>query len=1362
MVDICTPDMKHHMDCLRVVAVSLAACCANVGLGVDGIYPTDLNVVDFGAKGDGVTDDSDAIQKAATQAADRNWCHMKGIARRFNKGRSDDGPHLRIVFPEGRYLVKKPIFFRREPQLFGFGKATIVGGSPTTDVFVVISGVRSQVNGLTFEGGRRQILEDTFNIESANVKIRDCVFRNSSAAAIESRVYRHPDEKGELVTIGNYRCDKGWTNWREDVRIDSPLRQSFNNSTLMMIERCFFKDCAQAANFGCDGGMMREVSVETCVTTGSVFSINGAVHAYALDVRAKRVGKSDLCVFSSCGHGVSYGGQAAFLIEHSRFRTLDGTGMCLLRSDAGCDYTGSQVTIRDLETESGGCPEGAIVRCLNGKSPEILVITGVRDTSGRPVKAVAYGPGITMSDFDANRHYRHMPSDLTYSIAIGNNSTNVDESLPDCCAPFVEPASSITSPNPLVVKTPRPIRGTMLWACDHGLSQGMTADDTAAMQRVFAAARAVSNAVVVLPPRWITITNTIDISGEIAVVGAGTAAIRVPNETTDVFRVADGAKVVLANLLIDGGRHHVSFSADEARGASILVDRCFTYEAAGAAFAIDVVRHPERVRFAIDGGVHYHTLLYDGNADAVINATWFRCLPPVPLDEPLTDSVSVINRGRMLYQNVLGVPVVFSRYPHSGTNRQIPKHDYRWIDNRGGKLRARHNRFGAEWGGICPVFNFNGGQVTIESGNAYYYPLFVPHGAVVTDEPTGEGLKMFGVLCPMETMYLPRIEFAYREKPGAELKPTTKQDIHAIRPRQRKKEEKRSEPLIMLRQSDVTTEDHEAMEKILEIHGRHPGSVDETWLAISGWLDADGVREKARTARKLHVAAESAGVSLGLQQGMTLGHGNALSASWSGSSAGTRMWGFSDDAYAVGRAGERLSYLCARSPEVHRYEEEYVAAVCEELKPTAIWLDDDLRISVWKPDGCFCRRCLDAFACETGERLTREELVGRLFSGREADPIRSKWFAFNSRSLAQFAAAARRGADRVRSNCRLSLQVVNSSMYYSGLDLKPVLLALSGNGRCAVGVRAGEGCHNEEDPRAMLGCFFDVMREAERCRAIGGWIGPICNEGENFTRQVLNKSCEAVLKESALTLAAGCDAISVYWYDARRPEPLSYQEELAAGLAAWRPYFERLAEVSRRTRPGGVAKKLPDDFADRLPPTMVGRVLDNATKSYAKEFTRSVWNPCDVVTWGIPVVPPEAEPCAFYEDADLARLVPKGMSAPTTDELERFRDELDRRAGGGLPVRLGKTHALVVYPRIDPAGQVVAISFYNVSLGRTTGMPVYVRNPAGARLTLMRGGMTDEMPIDSRCSEDENERTFVLPDLEAYGVLTVFCRAIDR
>lgn len=85
-----------------------------------------VNVRDFGARGDGITDDSDAIQKALSYSSDKD---------------------IHVYFPYGKYITSKSIYVERSSRLTITGKgAKIFNTSTVATDAVVFSGTKKQEN----------------------------------------------------------------------------------------------------------------------------------------------------------------------------------------------------------------------------------------------------------------------------------------------------------------------------------------------------------------------------------------------------------------------------------------------------------------------------------------------------------------------------------------------------------------------------------------------------------------------------------------------------------------------------------------------------------------------------------------------------------------------------------------------------------------------------------------------------------------------------------------------------------------------------------------------------------------------------------------------------------------------------------------------------------------------------------------------------------------------------------------------------------------------------------------------------------------------------------------------------------------
>ena len=553
-------------------------------------------------------------------------------------------------------------------------------------------------------------------------------------------------------------------------------------------------------------------------------------------------------------------------------------------------------------------------------------------------------------------------------------------------------------------------------------------------------------------------------------------------------------------------------------------------------------------------------------------------------------------------------------------------------------------------------------------------------------------------------------------------------------------------PFITVRHTSALNGDAATLSKIAEIHARHPGSCDEFWFATGSRKTIKDVERECGTFAIFREACDRAGILLSYQQGLTLGH----SAAHDGAPApGDQR--FPDDAWQRDRDGNRMALLCPRAPAALEYEREYAKTVMRVAKPASYWLDDDLRLGVHKPDGCFCDRCIAAFDAKTGGGWTRESLVKALYSGNVREKVRAEWSAFNAESLAVYAAAVRAAADELGSGCRLAYQSVWADSLYTAPGYGALLDTLAGGRPGMTGIRPGAGFYTEAEPRGMVKKCLSVAREAERCRSIPA-VGCVRYEEETYPRRVLHKSPGAIATECALALASGCDSLSLYFYAKQNPEPMEEYERFAATIARARPYFEQLAASTRRTRLGGVA---------RYPGSAAGELKDFSLRDDA-DF--------DLACAGVPVTVAESGVKVWYlteksktamTDADAAALKSGavvdigGMGRyPLASRRTKLLDDLDRATCGAFPVRVDAVRPLRILPRVRDDGSLDSVTLLNLSVGETGDIAVRLRNPAGGRAVLLdaQGVAT---PLASAPGAQPNERV-VTVNLPAWRIATVF------
>ena len=538
-------------------------------------------------------------------------------------------------------------------------------------------------------------------------------------------------------------------------------------------------------------------------------------------------------------------------------------------------------------------------------------------------------------------------------------------------------------------------------------------------------------------------------------------------------------------------------------------------------------------------------------------------------------------------------------------------------------------------------------------------------------------------------------------------------------------------PLVVIRHTGEINGKPEVFRQLIDEHRRYPGACDEFWFCAPGRKQGAELERDCRAFARYRSLCDEVGIRMSFQQGVTLGHGEDPETPAPGD------WALSESSWQVMLDGRRMRFPCPRSPEVQALEKAYVKTVLAVAAPDSIWLDDDLRLGICKPDGCFCERCLEAFSRRVGRSWSREELVAHLYSSEDREPIRAQWIAFNAESLGLFAAAARAAVDEAGAACRLGYQAVWADTIYTGRDMMPLLEGLSGPKNRLVGIRPGALNYTEEHPREMVRKCLGVSREAERCRTWGR-IGTVCYEQETYPRHLLHKSPGAIVVESALAFASGCDTVSEYWYAAECPEPISEYGRFLKALKDARPYFKCLSQSVRRTRLGGVARYVGSragevkgfDLRDEadfwlacagIPVTVAesGTRCWYLTAKSVREMDDRDWKMVSVTGALVPASVRKAmKPSQVTAFGKRLRSVADFEQYPLVYRRNELLDALDEQTGG-LCVRLDESRCVRILPRVREDGTVDSVTLLNLSIGDTGEMHIRIRRSCGADVVWM-------------------------------------------
>ncbi len=677
-----------------------------------------LNVRDFGAKGDGVTDDTAAIQRALNfyrSIPDRQLLAKQPMADDLpefagHKALSSTGEEVKmpeIFFPAGRYIVSSTlvagsVFLRGEEG------STIVMTDPEKDLLYGHRGYRSRIEGLTFEGGRRQVLFYTFNEDMTFISVSDCTFRNSSGYALWSHNYRNPQGKDYFtITKGPYSVT-----WEGDTPILTPEDETlryYANSTLMNVYDCRFENCAGVADAGTDGMEFRRCEFIMPEDFSGAAIKSGSSERWVKCRGYAPRGGSDKYWFSDTG------GMPA--IVDCVFECGED-GMSLMRWQAagrGESYT--SLSVIDTDVACGGNPLLVIDNAEQENTPNIIEISGCRNLSGDDAQLVEWVEPFdferakkTFFDFSwaiANLDGSYS-ADFPFLLAFFNNEGFDTSAVPGAIwqnfSPGVpEEILAAVRVDPVSVEWDESAFTTVLKAVDYGVDLETATDDTAAMEKLFAAAREAGGPVkVVMPPAMVTVSETIELPEDLMLDVPGLGSVKQLDRTKPIFSGTGTRRLHVRNMRLVSGSG--AFVLDAAADAEVLIVHCLIYQQWGSAFVLSA---PEEntACFRLERSMFVSPIqgVVTNFARNDLESIWVS-------SNGRQDRQAFFENlgGDMRLHGMCGVPMPLKDHGwnHLPFVENWPfSNETRWVDNYG-RLDSTYSRYGGEYYGIVPVYNF--------------------------------------------------------------------------------------------------------------------------------------------------------------------------------------------------------------------------------------------------------------------------------------------------------------------------------------------------------------------------------------------------------------------------------------------------------------------------------------------------------------------------------------------------------------------------------------------------------------------------------------------------------------------------------
>lgn len=373
------------------------------------------DVKGFGAIGDGVTDDTAAIQAAADD------CKAK-IKAIQPTGGSYQGTSPELFFPSGKYRISAAILL--SPYQTARGEdAILIQADQASPIFRFDWGYQNKICGLQFVGGSRQVTFANANIDSSFLTFRDCSFQG----------------------------------WQEFAVFAEGTVDDLHLSTTLSFDRCRW-DGGRAVYTHCDTTQISNSEVHfrgsTIPNGGAWITNKGFPRPGGVYSRGGTVGLSNITFVPAAPIVPKEDGTApktvnAYWIENGGNVVCDrirfggeGAGVPIINHVAPISlsypYSGSKVILSACQVSCGQDADGtAAILTVRGGFPQCLRITACDGLISNKIPIVRVADGYNLGS-DVQKLAALKTAAAMYSITIQGNQIFASQPIPVPLQPFVK------------------------------------------------------------------------------------------------------------------------------------------------------------------------------------------------------------------------------------------------------------------------------------------------------------------------------------------------------------------------------------------------------------------------------------------------------------------------------------------------------------------------------------------------------------------------------------------------------------------------------------------------------------------------------------------------------------------------------------------------------------------------------------------------------------------------------------------------------------------------------------------------------------------------------------------------------------
>ena len=486
--------------------------------------------------------------------------------------------------------------------------------------------------------------------------------------------------------------------------------------------------------------------------------------------------------------------------------------------------------------------------------------------------------------------------------------------------------------------------------------------------------------------------------------------------------------------------------------------------------------------------------------------------------------------------------------------------------------------------------------------------------------------------------------------------------------------DQKERPLMMLRLRPTNTDCDSSWNETFRIIKENPGCCDQVWFSTGmGYLPHQWHLDKVERMSRGFAQLEQNGISSSLQFQMTIGHGDKFGygnehlfteKNWRG-------W--------TGSTGVEAKFSsCPRNPLFLEHIRG-VAGIYASLKPSYIWVDDDLRYDNHKPAtldshiGCWCDECITAFNERSGGRWIRNTLAKALENDSELNEV---WHSWCVESLCNIAAVISEEVHRVSPMTKMAFQGKKEDFVVP--HVKEILSVMHEKTGLPVGYRPGTG--SRFDIEGASGQVIKSMQSARFIELIGSpeYVDLWCPEIETWPRVYGSRTGQGVLVEAFTALAYGLNSVSMFVMAADMEPADLYSRSLLKPIAEGSETLIKYARLNEGTSVAGYKSAASCDLL--------------------YEFART----------GVPVLPGVGHSLGTVpEELIQGTDIPKTLSA----DIQRIREEHD------APAVCCSPFVGLVIPRVDRSGTLRTVGVVNTRIDfqedvriRLSGVPKNVRS----------------------------------------------------